>query len=304
MHERSSRCLRAALVLLAVSGLGASVVRADAPNLMTQDGVLFGSLPLTGPVDLEVKIFDALTAGNLLYHEVHSGEALLGGSFEIEVGSGSVVTGTFDSSLFTQPDRWLEVLIDGTPFGPRERLRSAPAALESANTDTVGGLDQPAIASMAPQGPQGPEGPQGATGPEGPLGGSNGLYVVCANGQSSFAGCRNCGPNGGLLTLVREACTVNTNATPGVGNCSLPSSVVGECCVCQDPDGDPPPVTYAVCAEGVNSPFAGCRNCGSATVVQKDIAFSGDPNGCSISTDTGSCSLAPGTIGECCECRP
>lgn len=300
MRETSSRAFWAALVV----ALAASTARADAPTVMMQNGVLFGSLPLVGVVDLEVKVFDALTGGSLLYHEVHSGTALAGGSFEIAVGTGSVIAGIFDASLFDQPDRWFELVVDGDAFAARERLRSAPAALESADTDTVEGLDQAAIAALAPPGPQGPAGGPGPTGPEGPLGGSDGLYVVCANGQSSFAGCRNCGPNGQVLTLVREACTVNTNATAGVGNCSLPSSVVGECCVCQDPDGSPPPVTYAVCAEGVNNPFAGCRNCGSATVVQKDIAFSGDPNGCSISTDTGSCSLAPGTIGECCECRP
>lgn len=300
MPRRLRHTLWAALPLL----LASAAVRADAPNFVTQDGVLFASLPQAGPVDIEIRIFDAGSAGNLLYHEVHSGTALSEGSFEIAIGSGSVVTGTFGPALFGQPDRWVELVVDGNPFGPREKLRSAPTALESADADTVGGLDQPAIAALAPQGPQGPPGNQGPTGPAGSLGGSNGLYVVCANGQSSFAGCRNCGPNGQQLTLVREACVVNIDATPNEGTCSLPSSVVGECCVCQDPDGSPPPLTYAVCAEGVNNPFTGCRNCGNATLVQKDVAFSGDPNGCSITTDTGSCSLAPFTVGECCECRP
>jgi hypothetical protein len=124
-----SRVCRVAVVgvtLLAVSAF------AQVPQDMTYTGRLVdaGGSPLAGPVDLELRIFDAEFGGTQLYSEEHLGVVLdATGGFFVQLGLGTNPSGPFDADLFSDVDRWLEVVADGEVLTPRQIIGSVPWAL-------------------------------------------------------------------------------------------------------------------------------------------------------------------------------
>jgi hypothetical protein len=235
---------------------------ADVPLLVNYQGQLLDPAgnPVAGNVSVTLGIWDSATAGNELYRETHSSVLLVLGVYSLSIGGGTPVAGFFDELTFADPNRWLEVTINGEILTPRQPIQSVAYALQAQDSAALEGLtlQQVIDASQGPDGPAGlagaqgptgsagsagPAGSTGATGPTGPTG-STGLtgppgiqgpagpavstFVVCANGQSPFAGCQNCG-SATLLSKARESCFASSNT----GSCSLPSSVVGECCVCR-----------------------------------------------------------------------
>jgi hypothetical protein len=113
---------------------------AQVPQDTTFTGRLVDDLgnPLPGPVDLTLGIFDVSSGGTPLYAETHSGVPLdATGGFSVELGLGTPGTGTFDAALFSGVDRWLQVLVDGTPLTPRENIGSAPWALIAQQANEV-----------------------------------------------------------------------------------------------------------------------------------------------------------------------
>ena len=120
---------------------GASGALAQPPNDMAYQGLLrdSGGQPLAGPVNLEVGIWDAATAGSALYRESHTGVPLQGGVFNLLVGTGSVITGAIGPNTFSAPDRYLEVIVNGETLAPRQAISSAPFALRAATAESVEG---------------------------------------------------------------------------------------------------------------------------------------------------------------------
>jgi len=235
---------------------------ADVPLLLNYQGQLLDPAgdPVAGNVSVTIGVWDSATAGTELYRETHASVALILGVYSIAIGGGTPVSGVFDELTFVDPNRWLEVTINGEILTPRQSIQSVAYSLQSQDSTRLQGLtlQQVIDASEGPAGAQGPAGATGATGPDGPAGpagatgatgppgpgGATGAtgpqgpqgpagpavstFVVCANGQSPFGGCQNCG-SATLLSKARESCFVSSNT----GSCSLPSSVVGECCVCR-----------------------------------------------------------------------
>ena len=105
---------------------------AQVPQDMTYTGRLVNERgkALSGPVDLELRIFDAETAGIQLYSEQHLNEPLdADGGFSVQLGLGTSPSGPFDANLFSDVDRWLEVVVDGEVLTPRQIIGSVPWAL-------------------------------------------------------------------------------------------------------------------------------------------------------------------------------
>ncbi len=105
---------------------------AQVPQDMTYTGRLVDGVgaPLAGPVNLELRIFDAETAGTQLYSEQHLGTVLdATGGFSVQLGLGTSPVGTFDAALFSDVDRWLEVVADADVLTPRQIIGSVPWAL-------------------------------------------------------------------------------------------------------------------------------------------------------------------------------
>jgi hypothetical protein len=109
-----------------------------------------GGVPVVGPVDFDLLVYDAATAGTVLYSERHTGVPLeADGSFSVLLGGGSVLVGAFDATLFSDPDRYVEVALLAPvveTLAPRVPITSAPWALVAetvlpqAGTVSVSGL--------------------------------------------------------------------------------------------------------------------------------------------------------------------
>lgn len=129
----------ARLAILALAVLAAPVF-AQVPQDMTYTGRLVDNLgtPLTGPVDLELRLFDAQTSGTQLYSEEHLAVALdATGGFSVQLGLGSSASGTFDADLFTDVDRWLELVVNTSVLTPRQIIGSVPWAFVAERANEI-----------------------------------------------------------------------------------------------------------------------------------------------------------------------
>jgi len=119
------------LAILALTLLAAPAT-AQVPQDMTYTGRLVDGVgsPLAGPVDLELRVFDAETSGTQLYSEEHLGVSLdATGGFSVQLGLGTSPSGPFDADLFSEVGRWLEVVVGNEALTPRQIIGSVPWAL-------------------------------------------------------------------------------------------------------------------------------------------------------------------------------
>jgi hypothetical protein len=86
-----------------------------------------------------MRIFDAPVGGTLLFAENHF-PTLVDGVFQVEIGGGTLVSGSFDASLFAAGSRWLEVEAAGEVLAPRQEFLSVAYALQCENAAELGGL--------------------------------------------------------------------------------------------------------------------------------------------------------------------
>jgi len=90
--------------------------------------------PLAGPVDLELRVFDADTAGIQLYSEQHLEVALdATGGFSVQLSP----VGTFDAALFANVNRWMEVVVASEVLTPRPIIASVPWALVAQQANKI-----------------------------------------------------------------------------------------------------------------------------------------------------------------------
>ena len=132
-------------VLLAIA-LGATMARAQVPQLISYQGVLAdnaGQLVTDGNYDITFRIFDSVTGGSALHDETHVGVPVSKGGFSVLIGS---VAGDPLLLPFTVP-YWLEIQVapDASPLSPRIQLVSAPYA-QTAETVLDGAITSAKIA--------------------------------------------------------------------------------------------------------------------------------------------------------------
>ena len=75
--------------------------------------------------------------GTQLYGETHSGVALVDGVFNLLLGTGSVVVGSFDADLFAAQNRYLEVIVNAEVLEPRQPFSSVAYALQSEESEAA-----------------------------------------------------------------------------------------------------------------------------------------------------------------------
>jgi len=120
-----------------------------APEDTSYQGRLLDSAgdPLLGPVEIEIGVWDQPTGGTRQYGETHSGVALVDGVFNLLLGTGTVLEGSFDADLFAAENRYLEVIVDAEVLEPRQPFSSVAYALRSEESeaatyaDTAGNAD-------------------------------------------------------------------------------------------------------------------------------------------------------------------
>jgi len=133
-------CLPYLAAMLATALLVPSA--ADAvPHDTAYQGRLTDNLgdPLAGPVDIDFAIYESvveLPGEVALYSEEHTAVELdSDGAFNVLIGTGVVIVGSYDPALFQGTNRFLQVTIDGEILEPRQPISSVPFALVAEQID-------------------------------------------------------------------------------------------------------------------------------------------------------------------------
>jgi len=130
--------LIAAVIFLAGSGVvrARGLLAQTTPHLINYQGMLTDDTgnPISGTKTLAFGVFSSGTSSLPLWQENHPGVQVDNGAFSVLLGSISAVPDT----LFDEPERWLEIQVDGVTLSPRQRFASVPYAL---NADKVDGMD-------------------------------------------------------------------------------------------------------------------------------------------------------------------
>lgn len=155
----------ASLLLLLICGN----VFSQAPQKMSYQAVIRNNsnvLVTSSPIGMKISILQGSSSGTAVYVETQTAKTNVNGLVSIEIGSGTVVTGTFAGINWGAGPYFVKTETDpkgGTAYSiaGTSQLMSVPYALFSANG---------AAGSQGPQGPIGLTGPAGATGPQGPAG--------------------------------------------------------------------------------------------------------------------------------------
>ncbi|MEN1728792.1 MAG: hypothetical protein AAGJ52_10185, partial [Pseudomonadota bacterium] len=112
---------------------------AQAPVLTYQGELRESGQPFTGTANLQFLLFDQPSGGSQIGSvQNRPNWPVNGGQFQVELDFGLAA---FDGS-----DRYLEVLVNGNPLTPRQRVTAAPYALRAAST-APGAVDGNAIDS-------------------------------------------------------------------------------------------------------------------------------------------------------------
>ncbi|HMP71702.1 MAG TPA: hypothetical protein PKE55_00405 [Kiritimatiellia bacterium] len=113
--------------MLILSGGWMTPTHAQPPSLIHYQGRLMdGTNLVNGSVVLNMNLYDAAVGGTHLYSDENVGVPIVDGLYAVEIGDGTVL-GNLDDAL-SRNEVWLEVVVDGTPLSPRERLMSVPYA--------------------------------------------------------------------------------------------------------------------------------------------------------------------------------
>jgi len=133
------------LALLVPLGAMALTLRQQAdtnvPGQMTYQGYLTNAqgTPVAGEADLEFGIYDQESGGALKWTETHTNVTVTDGYFSANLGNTTPLT----SGVFEDPERWLQVSVDGAPLS-RQPIAAAPYAFQAAAVPWTGIDDIPA----------------------------------------------------------------------------------------------------------------------------------------------------------------
>jgi len=225
--KKLSKLFRIIVALLPITYiLPASAQVPQALNYQAVARNASGNLITNQLVGLRLSILAGSSTGIVSYEETQSASTNQFGLFTISIGSGTPVTGTFNSINWSTGQYWLKVELDATggtnyiAMGTAQLL-SVPYALYAASSGTVGvtgatGSTGPTGATglAGVTGPSGTNGTNGATGPTGATGatGSAGLIGPTGVGTTGAVG-----PTGvaGVTGATGPTGTAGTNGITG-----------------------------------------------------------------------------------------
>ncbi len=159
-------------------------VLAQAPELINYQGIARNSSGATlnnQSVGLRLTIRQTTATGTTVYQETHNPTTNQFGLFNVQIGGGTLVSGTFSSISWGSDLYFIEVEMDengGTAYSAMgtSQLISVPYALyaKTSGSSTPGPTGPTGAAgangATGPTGPVGPTGPQGNVGAQGPIG--------------------------------------------------------------------------------------------------------------------------------------
>lgn len=148
---------------------------AQSPERMSYQAVVRNSADelVTGSnVGMQITLLQGSPTGIAVYIETHSPTTNANGLVSLEIGGGTVVSGSFAAIDWADGPYFLKTETDPTggnsySITGTSQLLSVPYALYAANSGSSTPGPQ---GETGPAGPAGPQGPVGATGPQGPQG--------------------------------------------------------------------------------------------------------------------------------------
>jgi hypothetical protein len=165
----------------------------QAPQKMSYQAVIRNSndsLLISTPVGMRINLVQGTPSGTVVFSETQTATTNSNGLVSLQIGMGTVVTGTFACIDWAAGPYYVKTETDltgGTNYTiiSSNELMSVPYALFSANGPT---------GAQGPAGPQGPigltgsDGTPGATGPQGPIGLTGPQGETGATGPQGLAG--------------------------------------------------------------------------------------------------------------------
>jgi len=117
-----------------------SVSYAAIPHLINYQGRLTDKdgAPLNGSYELTFRIYDAESAGNLLWQATHTGIVIQKGIFSILLGSANDSGYDFAALAFDKP-YFLEIKVGSEVMSPRQRIASSAYAIRAEEAEKLGG---------------------------------------------------------------------------------------------------------------------------------------------------------------------
>jgi hypothetical protein len=160
---KSSACIIFSIVFsLFFSGLA----KGQAPNNFSYQAVVrneLNQLVVSQTVGLRLSILQNSGTGNTVYAETHSPTTNSNGLYSVEIGNGTIASGSIATIDWSQGPYFIKTEVD--PLGAVNytiesvsQLQSVPYALYANNSGS---------SVVGPAGPIGPQGPQGEAGPSG-----------------------------------------------------------------------------------------------------------------------------------------
>jgi Collagen triple helix repeat (20 copies) len=203
-----------------------TLVQAQAPQKINYQGIgrnAAGNALASQNISLQISILDGAT---VVYKEKHGTTTNAYGLFNVPLGAGTVVSGTFNTIAWNTGNKFVKMEIDPaggsayTTLGTTELL-SVPYALYAGQS------------AAGPQGPAGPAGPQGATGPTGAQGSTGAAGAPGAAGPTGATGATGATGPANTLTIGNvtnggsAAATITGTAPNQTLNLVLPAGPTG-----------------------------------------------------------------------------
>lgn len=219
-------------ILLAFASVVISVIAsAQAPQKMSFQAVIrdaSNNLIAGSPVGMRISIIQGSPSGTVVYSEAQTPTTNANGLVSIEIGTGSVISGSFASigwglgpyfiKTETDPTGGSSYSISGT-----QQLMSVPYALYAENSgSSIAGPQGP----TGNTGPAGPIGPQGIPGVDGVNGATGATGAVGATGPAGPSGATGATGATGLTGAVGP--TGPAGNSPVIGTASGTASLIAD----------------------------------------------------------------------------
>jgi hypothetical protein len=171
-----------------------STLFAQAPQKMSYQAVVrnaSNALVANSNVGIQISILQGSATGTIVYSESHTSVTNTNGLATLQIGSGTLVSGNFNSINWANGPYFLKTETDptgGTTYSisGTTQLLSVPYALYAENSGSSIAGPTGATGPAGATGPQGPAGATGATGPQGPAGAAGATGVAGATGPAGI----------------------------------------------------------------------------------------------------------------------
>jgi uncharacterized protein (TIGR02145 family) len=188
--------MKKSLALLIIVAVNALNVSAQAPNLFSYQAVVRNSsnqLITDQNIGVRASIIEGSTSGNEVYYETHQVMSNSTGLITLQIGGGTVLSGTFNAINWSLGPYFIQTEIDLTggsnyTLSSIAQLLSVPYALYAETSgSSIPGPAGPQ-GEQGPQGPAGPQGAQGLTGAQGPAGAQGAQGLTGPQGPAGVQG--------------------------------------------------------------------------------------------------------------------